>query len=510
MKATGILMGLVLGPAVAIWGLAAAGPQSERDAAVVMDANYLLDSGAVQANDTPGDPNTSTPEADSSSVLAAADSSNTFLGAGAGSRTWFPPAHDDTYLGYRAGYAPGMGSENTFTGSNAGYYNGRGSGNTFSGFQAGYSNTEGNYNTFLGHSAGYSNLGPDADFPYGGSYNTFSGFQAGYSNTTGHYNTFLGHKAGYANSGGSIDRPETGCDNTFLGSLAGCSNDKGYWNTFSGFRAGYANATGYANTYTGWNAGCANAAGHHNTFVGCSTGCDISSGEGNTFVGALAGRYHTTGSHNTYVGTAAGAGNTTGGWNVCIGNWAGSEESGSYKLYIASGSGTPLIYGNFHAVQVGIDTTNPTATLDVNGTACVRDIPGGSDGTPVVVDATGRLFKSSSSARYKTDIETLSVDADKVLALRPVHFRWQSTGRGDIGLIAEEVAGVLDSLVMRDPEGRPEAVKYDKVSLYLLSVIQAQQQRLEAGEAENRALAKRIEALEQTIRQLQVPPRDVR
>jgi hypothetical protein len=39
----------------------------------------------------------------------------------------------------------------------------------------------------------------------------------------------------------------------------------------------------------------------------------------------------------------------------------------------------------------------------------------------------------------------------------------------------------------------------------MLSVVKAQQQRIETGEAENRSLAKRIEALEQSLRRMQVP-----
>lgn len=460
MKATTIAAGLVIGMVVGVLGFATAESQDQESAAIVDVDAFTGD--ILDALDT-----------DFSYATAAADSSNTFVGVGAGSRT-SPPARDNTFLGFRAAYGPGWGSENTFTGSNTGYHN------------------------------------------FTGSYNTFSGYKAGYSNTDGNYNTFLGHNAGYANSGPGEDRPETGCDNTFLGASAGYSNDQGYWNTFTGFRAGYDNDGGYANTYTGWNTGCSNAFGSHNTFVGCSTGCDLADGEGNTFVGSLAGRNHITGSHNTYIGTCAGAGNISGGWNVCIGNWAGYEETGSYKLYIASNNTTPLIYGDFLAVRVGIGMTQPTETLDVNGTACVRAIPGGSGGTPVVVDGVGKLFRSSSSRRYKTDIETLARDTSKVLDLRPVRFRWQSTGEPDIGLIAEDVETIAEDLVMRDAEGRPEAVKYDKIPLYLLLVIKEQRQRievqqhrieaLEAAASRTESLERRIESLEQAIGQASLPP----
>jgi hypothetical protein len=183
------------------------------------------------------------------------------------------------------------------------------------------------------------------------------------------------------------------------------------------------------------------------------------------------------------------------------------------------GATGPLIYGDFATGRVGLGTTSPTEKLDVNGTARFRTIATGA-GTKVQVDANGKLCQESSSRRYKTDIATLAEEGDKVPNLWPVRFRWQTTGEPDIGLIAEEVAGVLDSLVIRDAEGKPEAVKYDKVALYLLSVIKAQQQRietqqhrikaLELAETENELIERRIAALEQSLRQIQFPETPVR
>jgi hypothetical protein len=155
--------------------------------------------------------------------------------------------------------------------------------------------------------------------------------------------------------------------------------------------------------------------------------------------------------------------------------------------------------------KVGIGTSDPTEKLDVDGTARLRNMPSGGVGTTVAVDSDGRLLRFSSSRRYKTDIEPLADNAERVLDLQPVRFRWQSTGEADIGLIAEEVAEVMDNLVICDPEGRPDAVKYDRVALYLLSVVRAQQQQIEAAKAESQSLASRMESLERTIQRMQTP-----
>lgn len=131
--------------------------------------------------------------------------------------------------------------------------------------------------------------------------------------------------------------------------------------------------------------------------------------------------------------------------------------------------------------NVGFGTTSPTEKLDADGTARLRGINGGS-GTEVVVDENGVLFKSTSSERYKNNIRSLESNPEGLTALRPVKFQWRTTGKQDIGLIAEEVAKAVPELVIYDSENRPDGVKYDKLTLYLLQLAQAQQKRIETLE----------------------------
>ena len=119
----------------------------------------------------------------------------------------------------------------------------------------------------------------------------------------------------------------------------------------------------------------------------------------------------------------------------------------------------------------------PSEKLDVNGTARLRVMPTGS-GTTVVADANGVLKRQSSSRRYKTSIRKLEIHPEKVLGLRPVRFQWRNTGEEDIGLIAEDVEGIIPDVVIYDQEGRPDAVKYDRVTLYLLELVRQQQREI--------------------------------
>ncbi len=152
---------------------------------------------------------------------------------------------------------------------------------------------------------------------------------------------------------------------------------------------------------------------------------------------------------------------------------------------------------NKYGGNVGIGIESPTEKIDVNGTARLRGIAELSDpnARAVLVDAAGKLWKVVSSQRYKTDIRNLDADTDAVLKLRPVRFQYKSSGQQDIGLIAEEVEKVSRDLVIYDGEGRPDAVKYDKVALYLLSVVKDQQK-------ENEDIKNRLATMESLVAKL--------
>lgn len=190
--------------------------------------------------------------------------------------------------------------------------------------------------------------------------------------------------------------------------------------------------------------------------------------------------------------------------------------------------------------KVGVGTTAPNDMLDVGGTANagsfrVHATGGGESfrvtGTVVrstnivnlttasaanvfINTANNSIYRSTSSAKYKTDIETLGDEyADIVFELRPVWYR-STTGNDPeeysyYGLIAEEVAQVDPRLVhfgatadcgcVEDEDGHieheqscltePEGVFYERLVPHLINVVQRQQEQIDA-------LTARIEALE--------------
>lgn len=127
----------------------------------------------------------------------------------------------------------------------------------------------------------------------------------------------------------------------------------------------------------------------------------------------------------------------------------------------------------------------------------------------VTVLSAGQIYRSTSSSKYKTDIETLQDQyADALLNCRPVWYR--STCESDCpqhswwGFIAEEVAEIDPRLVhwkttkpVQQENGslehvpcepEPEGVAYDRFVPHLLNLIKRQQQAIETLEAKVAAL----------------------
>src|SRR5436305_6274824 len=90
---------------------------------------------------------------------------------------------------------------------------------------------------------------------------------------------------------------------------------------------------------------------------------------------------------------------------------------------------------------------------------------------PVIVSDTCQLGTISSSQRFKKDIATMDKASEAIMSLRPVtfHYKTDSKGTQQFGLIAEEVAKVNPALVLPDEEGKPYTVRYEAVNAMLLN-----------------------------------------
>ena len=85
-----------------------------------------------------------------------------------------------------------------------------------------------------------------------------------------------------------------------------------------------------------------------------------------------------------------------------------------------------------------------------------------------------------SSARYKRDIHAMGRSTDALMTLRPVTFisKDDKLGTKQYGLVAEEVDKVYPELVVHDPDGKVESVRYSMLTSMLLNELQKQQAAL--------------------------------
>ena len=119
----------------------------------------------------------------------------------------------------------------------------------------------------------------------------------------------------------------------------------------------------------------------------------------------------------------------------------------------------------------------------------------------VLVNATGQLgTATASSAALKRDIRQLGPSASRVLALRPVSYRYK-TGAAQLqyGLIAEQVARVFPALVQYGPSGKPSGVYYQELPVLLLAQLQRERTRADRQQRQLDQLAREMRFLRQQL-----------
>ena len=84
-----------------------------------------------------------------------------------------------------------------------------------------------------------------------------------------------------------------------------------------------------------------------------------------------------------------------------------------------------------------------------------------------------------SSRRWKTNIRTLAGALEKVSRLRGVSYDWKSSGKHDLGLIAEEVGSVVPEVVAYEENGQDaKGVDYARLTALLIEAVKEQQAQI--------------------------------
>ena len=166
---------------------------------------------------------------------------------------------------------------------------------------------------------------------------------------------------------------------------------------------------------------------------------------------------------------------TASGWKVIL-----RTVQNTNWLQLCDGNG---------AVQSAWDGPNYTAIgtvtaggLKVSGPSVVLSglsgLPG-SGTADLTVNSSGTVAPQTSSLRFKEDVQPLSDDFHKILALEPKSFRYKESGDRAIGYAAEDLDALgLDGLVGYDPEGQPLTINYKLLPIYLIEVVKEQQRTI--------------------------------
>jgi Chaperone of endosialidase len=318
--------------------------------------------------------------------------------------------------------------------------------NTAEGFDALLSLTSGSDNTAIGIDALERNTT--------GSFNTATGAGALLENTIGLDNTAIGVDALFSNT--------IGANNTANGSDALLNNTTGFDNTAAGANALERNTTGANNTANGFQALNSNTIGNFNTANGVEALFSNTTGFDNTANGVEALNNNTTGGNNTANGVQALNNNTTGGNNIALGHLAGQN--------LTTGS------NNIDIGNVGVATEANTIRIGTEGTQAATFMAGISGatvpkGVAVIIDSSGHLGTTKSSARFKEEIKPMEKASEAILALKPVTFRYKHEldpdGIPQFGLIAEQVEKINPDLVAHDEKGQVYTVRYDAVNRHV-------------------------------------------
>ena len=167
--------------------------------------------------------------------------------------------------------------------------------------------------------------------------------------------------------------------------------------------------------------------------------------------------------------------------NIALGHSAGRNLSHSDSFNIDIGNRG--VAGDNRVLRIGDTDQVRTFVAGISGAVVT--------GAAVVVNAGGQLGVTTSSARFKDEIQPMGKASEAIFALKPVTFRYKKEldphGTLQFGLVAEEVEKVDRDLVVRDSDGKPYTVRYDAVNAMLLNEFLKEHRRiadLESGVAQ--------------------------
>ncbi|AVD59196.1 tail fiber domain-containing protein [Morganella morganii] len=218
----------------------------------------------------------------------------------------------------------------------------------------------------------------------------------------------------------------------------------------------------------------------------------------NVVIGANACNLVVRGNQNTIIGSIAGNQCTESTSNTWVGHQTGPESSefSAVSNAICIGDSARTRAGNTITVGNSITNTSDGRTIIGNNATTDCQIRGiynttTASGSNVYVDTLGFLFRSTSSKKYKKDIEPYDLEwAYKVLEFEPIVYKpTENAANPDwtyYGYIAEQVAKVdprYTHMEINDGVSSPSGVMYERIVVAQGMIIKDLLDRVDALES---------------------------
>jgi len=188
----------------------------------------------------------------------------------------------------------------------------------------------------------------------------------------------------------------------------------------------------------------------------------------------------------------------------------GDGSSGAPLRILNDGVGSDQLATGAVGTDEVLDASLQAGDLEVSGTPESGDVLAydGSASGNLAWQAAG---SSTSSIRYKKNVQTLEGAETLVEQLRGVRFRWKEDGRPDLGLIAEEVAQVLPELVVYEDDGTTiRGLRYGPLVAVLIEAAKTQQAEMDRAaetiaqqQSKIESLSDRLARLERAVQSMQ-------
>jgi hypothetical protein len=175
------------------------------------------------------------------------------------------------------------------------------------------------------------------------------------------------------------------------------------------------------------------------------------------------------------------------------GNMAvGTTSAGTARVYVRSSGTAATTYAQWweNSSSVGLGYVRSDGLFNTGLAPQSPYNATTASAANVVVDINGSLLRSTSSARYKTDIQPYTHGLAEVLVLAPKFYKGINDGNKQFaGLIAEDVhdAGLNEFVVYND-SGEPDALAYSNMVALAFKAIQELNTKVENLESRVAAL----------------------